>query len=47
MLVSFPQYILEPELSDEQIEEMVSQTYDPKMDVQFVNGFKHISKTKF
>ena len=30
MLVSFPQYILEPELSDEQIEEMVSQTYDPK-----------------
>lgn len=30
MLVTCPQYMLEPQLSDELIEEMISQTYDPK-----------------
>ena len=30
MLTKFPQYTLEPELSDELIEKMISETYDPK-----------------
>ena len=30
MLTTFPQYILEPELTDDQIEEMIEQTYNPK-----------------